>query len=1327
MNKNEKREARNPREGANPLSILSFAWLWKTFKIGCKRELEQTDLFSPLDSHASQIIGDKLEKQWQYDSNKCKKGKKKTKPKLWKSLAKCFGTNIIVVGIVQFILEFILTIPQPIILGKILQYFNGTGTVTKTEAYYWAGLFTFLFALRSPFFHLSVHSMLHLGMKIRVSCCSLIYRKVLRTSKSAEACSSAGQIVNLLTNDVNSLDYALPFFHYIWMSPIMLIIIAYIIFIQIELPALTGIALYVLIIPLQGLLGKFVPKLAMQSAYRTDKRLRLMNEIIGGVQVIKMYAWEKPFSHLVDKARLKEVSAIRKNYFIDAFAMAFESYAPRLCVYVTILTYALLGNAIVAEKVFMIAAFYNEMRYSMSIAFPLGIQRLAKALASIKRIEEFMELEEIQQSLLDDLANSNNGYLANNKDIVLTLDANNLTMDNNKIDDKKNENFPITNGMTLVNNNSQIVVNLQNASAKWEQSSTELNLKSINFTAKRGALTAVVGQVGSGKTSLFHAILKELPLTSGNLHVQGKVVYVSQEPWIFASSIRQNILFGSPMDKKRYDKVIRVCQLETDFMMFPHKDQTIIGEKGINLSGGQRARINLARAVYSEADVYLLDDPLSAVDTHVGRSLFEKCICKYLKGKTRILVTHQLQFINSADNVYILNNGSVQISGTFQELKKSELDFLSVLQATEEEEKEKDDNKEMSIINDTIAEDITSEEEREEIAEHRTFGKISHKVYGAYFKAVGNYWIVALVFGILILCQIMLSGSDFLLSKWVDAETQEMKVNTTILPLPTSERNFYIYIYSGLIGGAVIIVYLKSLLYFDMCLRSSRNLHSNMFYNILRATMSFFHTNPSGRIMNRFSKDIGQVDKYLPFSLNDVLEIAAFLIAVLTMTFSINYWLIIPTVCIAIIFYFLKAIYIKTSRSVKRLEGITRSPVFSHLSATLNGLTTIRAFRAQQLLTKEFDNHQDVHSASWYLFFSCSRAFGYYLELICNMYVALVIYSFLVLSDGDTVGKVGLIITQTTMLAGMLQWGIVQTAELENQMTAVERIMEYTKIPKEPSLESSDENKPPSIWPDMGRVEFRNVCLSYTHGGDLVLKHLSFVVKPTEKIGIVGRTGAGKSSLINALFRLSYMEGEIYIDGIGISKLGLHDLRSKISIIPQEPLLFAGTLRENLDPFEEYTDDEIWDSLDEVELKQAVVDSGLYGKVSDGGANFSIGQRQLLCLARAIVRKNKILVLDEATANVDPQTDGLIQKTIRKRFENCTVFIIAHRLNTVMDCDKFIVMDAGHMVEFDHPYLLLQKEEGYLHEMVQHTGPEMALVLTKMAEASYNTIKLNKS
>lgn len=404
---------------------------------------------------------------------------------------------------------------------------------------------------------------------------------------------------------------------------------------------------------------------------------------------------------------------------------------------------------------------------------------------------------------------------------------------------------------------------------------------------------------------------------------------------------------------------------------------------------------------------------------------------------------------------------------------------------------------------------------------------------------------------------------------------------------------------------------------------------------------------------------------------------------------------------------------------------MARSPVFSHLNASLQGLTTIRAFQAQDILTSEFDGHQDAHSSTWYMFLAMSRAFGFWLDLVCLAYIAMVVLSFLFLDLHVFGGNVGLSITQAIGLTGMLQFGMKQSAELENIMTCVERVLEYSRLESEPPLESPPGKSPPAPWPKDGKVEFCNVSLSYAPHMPRVLKNVSFKVQPREKVGIVGRTGSGKTSLIMALFRLHEFEGDILIDDIALRNVGLHQFRSKISIIPQEPVLFSGTIRKNLDPFDEFTDDVLWNALEEVEMKDVVKDltGGLSWKLAEGGSNFSVGQRQLICLARAIIRNNRILVLDEATANVDPQTDALIQTTIRSKFADCTVLTIAHRLHTVMDSDKLLVMDAGVLVEFDHPHVLLGNKHGFFYRMVKESGRITADSLHRIASGTYKNTR----
>ncbi|XP_033349715.1 probable multidrug resistance-associated protein lethal(2)03659 isoform X1 [Bombus vosnesenskii] len=1279
MDKSERKEVNNPRQNANPLSILTFWWILKLFVVGYKKELEEDDLYSPLREDKSSYLGQRIVKNWEREVKICEKKKDNSKPSLIRVLFKCFGKILINGGLGLFVLEFGIRIVQPFLLARILRYFSGNRQDWSTGIHYYAAAFCVVPLLDAVIIHWAIQTFTHLGMKVRVACCTLIYRKILRLSNSVlENETSVGQMINFLSNDVNRLDYFVIAIHYLWIGPLQVFVIAYLTFREIGLGAITGMIAFLLCIPLQIFLGRKVSRLTSVSAKKTDNRLRLMNQIINGVEVIKMYVWEVPYSLLVEKARRKEVDVIKKYSIVEQIGLTLDMYFPRVGLFIAILTYVLTGNNVDAEKVFMTTAFYTILRDSMTTGFAISVHQLAEALVSIRRLEKFMTYPEISVP-------------------------------------QKVQNQVAT---------QSVPIYLKNVTARWDNSRDNDTLQNIHLTVEAGSFIAVIGQIGSGKSSLLQVILRELSLTEGVLETNGKISFADQRPWIFASSIRQNILFGQSMNEARYNEVIRVCQLTRDIDLFTHKDRTMAGERGINLSGGQRARINLARALYTDADIYLLDDPLSAVDTHVGSRIVDECIHGFLKGKTIILVTHQIQYLKAADQIIVMNNGSIQAKGSFEELQSMNLDSMKVFE--EIEDKEEFGEAETKIekkrtMGETKKEDAVAEQEPVEVAETRSKGKMSSNVFFSYWKASRNIFLVLLMTIMFISSQSIASGSDYLVAFWVNTEMASwVRSDNGTMGFQWSgplSRNEIIYIYSGLTMGIACIYVAQTFTYYAVCMRASKNLHAQMFRSIVRAVMYFYNTNPAGRILNRFSKDIGIIDKKMPFTMFDVIIMFLNFMGTIVILGTVSVWLLIPTCVIIVLFYYMRVVYISTSRAVKRMEGTTRSPVFDHVGATLQGLTTIRAFKAEKIVTTEFDNHQDLHTSTWFIFISLSRAFGLYIEAFCLIYIAVITIMFFVFEDLAIAGDIGLVITQVSAVVGILQWGIRQTGELENQMTSVERVLEYSKLEEEPFLDSIPEKKPPEEWPTKGLVEFRGVRLKYGPKSTCVLNGINFVIKPKEKVGVVGRTGAGKTSLISALFRLAYIEGEIIIDGIPTNEIALHDFRSKISIIPQEPVLFGGSLRRNLDPFDEYSDNVLWEALGEVEIRETISEmaAGLNSKVSEEGSNFSVGQRQLLCLVRALIRNNKIMVLDEATANVDPQTDSLIQQTVRKKFVDCTVITIAHRLNTIMDSDKILVMDQGCLVEYDHPYVLLQKK-GYFYNMVQQTGAAMANSLSEVAK-----------
>ncbi|XP_067646399.1 probable multidrug resistance-associated protein lethal(2)03659 [Eurosta solidaginis] len=1359
----------NPRENCSAISALCFWYTLPIFFKGRKRTLDTKDLYKPLTVHKSETLGNDLCSSWEKELQR--KSTSKGGPSLARATTRVFGCRFALLGFVLLVLELGTRALQPLFLLGLIAYYSKGGEDINSAYLYAAGVIL-CSAINVTVMHPYMLGTMHCGMKIRVAMCSMIYRKALRLSRTALGETTAGQVVNLISNDVGRLDLAMIFIHYLWIGPLETILITYLMSIEIGVAATFGVAFMLLFIPLQGWLGKKTSVLRLRTALRTDERVRMMNEIISGIQVIKMYAWEIPFGKLVTNARKKEVNAIRKVSYIRGILLSFIMFLTRVSVFLSLVGYVLLQAVLTPEKAFVITAYYNTLRVTMTVFFPQGISQLAEALVSIKRIQKFMLYEETD---IVDKSADNPNYPGSNQSTVVKADE-------KALDTLKPEKTFASNGHATL---SEAGIVLSNVRAKWDVKSTEYTLDDVNLRVQPGTLVAIIGPVGSGKSSLVQSILGELRPESGSIKVNGTFSYASQEPWLFTGTVRQNILFGHPMNRRRYQQVVKKCALERDFELLPHGDKTIVGERGASLSGGQKARISLARAVYRQTSIYLLDDPLSAVDTHVGRHLFDQCMRGFLREHIVVLVTHQLQFLQQADQIVIMDKGRVSAVGTYDSLRESGLDFAKMLADPEKEDSVEEKarsrsgskvygnrrNSEASL--NSVADSYVDEGQPMQQQETQEEGKIGLELYQKYFRAGGGFFTFFVMLLFCILAQMLASGGDWFLSYWVakkgkieavlsarlnDAQLNETSSlnqtshlseshlndiltnfnDTTTLP-PMTESTFTsmlrdfgvavdadtldIYIFTAITVATIVITLARSFLFFNVAMRASINLHNSMFRGITRAAMYFFNTNPSGRILNRFSKDMGQVDEILPAVMMDVIQIFLALFGIVIVIAIVNPFFLVPTGVLAIFFYYLRSFYLKTSRDVKRLEAITRSPIYSHMAASLSGLATIRAYGAQRVLIYEFDNYQDVHSSAFYMFISTSRAFGYWLDCCCVIYIAIITLSFF-LFPPENGGDVGLAITQAMGMTGMVQWGMRQSAELENTMTAVERVVEYDDIEPEGELEAPADKKPPPTWPEQGKIVFDELSLRYLPDpkAEYVLKSLNFVVKPCEKVGIVGRTGAGKSSLINALFRLSYNDGSIIIDSRDTKDMGLHDLRSKVSIIPQEPVLFSGTMRYNLDPFDEYSDAKLWNALEEVKLKSVVAElpSGLQSKISEGGANFSVGQRQLVCLARAILRENRILVLDEATANVDPQTDALIQVTIRDKFRNCTVLTIAHRLNTVMDSDKVLVMDAGQVVEFGSPHeLLTQSKEKVFYGMVQQTGKSTAENLMKVAQKAY--------
>ncbi|XP_043334064.1 ATP-binding cassette sub-family C member 4-like isoform X7 [Cervus canadensis] len=1278
----------NPLQNANFCSRLFVWWLNPLFKMGYKRKLEPNDMYSVLPEDRSQHLGEELQGYWDQEVKRAQKDAQE--PSLMKAIVKCYWKSYLIWGMFAF-LEEGTRVVQPIFLGKMISYVensDSTDSVTLQEAYAYATVLSACVLVWAVLHHLYFYHIQRVGMRLRVAVCHMIYRKALRLSSSAMGKTTTGHIVNLLSNDVNRFDQVTMFLNYLWVGPLQAIIVTALLWMEIGMSCLAGMAILVVILLLQSYVWKLSSSLWSKTAALTDNRIQTISEIITGIRTIKMYAWEKSFIDLITSLRRKEIFKILRSSFFRGVNLALFFPVSKIMLFVTFVANDILDNLITASQVFVVVMLFEALRFTSTLYFPMAIEKVSEAVVSIQRIKNFLLLDEISQC------------------------------------------YPQLPSV------GEMIVDVQDFTAFWEKESGTPTLQGLSFTVRPGELLAVIGPVGTGKSSLLSAVLGELPPSQGKVSVHGRIAYVSQQPWVFSGTVRSNILFGKKYEKELYEEVIRACALEEDLQSFEDRDLTEIGDRGTTLSGGQKARINLARAVYQDADIYLLDDPLSAVDAEVSRHLFEQCICQTLSKKITILVTHQLQYLEDATQILILKDGRMVQKGIYAEFPKPGIDFEDILLKMENEKAElppgpgtptlrKWSSSESSVLSlqssSPSLEDAAPEDKDTEniqaipSLESCSIGMVGFKIYKNCFRA--HWFIIVFLILINVAAQVAYALQDWWLADWANERSTIYAMvfgqgNMIVMPDP----DWYLGTYSGLMVATGLFSITRSLLLIYVLVNSSQTLHNEMLESILKAPVLFFDRNPIGRILNRFSKDTGHMDDSLPLTFLDFIQMFLFMTGVAGVMVGVIPWIAIPVIPLSIIFFLLRIYFLWTYGDIKRLECTTRSPVFSHLASSLQGLWSIRVYKAEQRFQEVFDAHQDLHSESWFLLLTTFQWFAVRLDVICAVFFIVICLGSLMLAKTLNPGQFGLVLSLALTFTWIFQWCVRQSAEVEKMMVSAERVVEYMELEKEAPWEY--EYRPPLDWPHEGELAFEDVNFRHTLDGPLVLKDLTECTESKEKTGIVGRTGAGKSSLVAALFRLSEPRGGIWIDNISITSIGLHHLRKKMSVVPQEAVLFTGTMRKNLDPFDEHTNEELWDALEEVRLKEIIesLPDKMDTELVESGSNLSVGQRQLLCLARGILRKNQILIIDNATSHVDPRTDELIQKNIREKFSQCTVLTITHRLSTVIDSEWIMVWDSGRLDDYDEPYTMLQERDGLFYKMVQQLGEAEATALTERAK-----------